>query len=99
MSPESLRNREFSKSSDIWSFGCLNFEIFNRTKPYPEIENITQVAMEVISKGLFPKFPEYCPSEMKNLLSNCFHQNPSSRISTNELFIELEKIEKKFSNY
>ena len=98
MSPESLRNREFSKSSDIWSFGCLNFEIFNRTKPYPEIEDLTQVALAVIKEGLFPKFPQHCPEEMKNLLSNRFHQNPSSRISTNELFIELEKLEKKFSN-
>ena len=47
MPPESISERSFSTASDIWSFGILQWEMFNPKKhPYNHMSNI-EVATKV----------------------------------------------------
>ena len=40
MSPEAINNEEFSIASDVWSYGILQWELFNpRTLPYSDINS------------------------------------------------------------
>lgn len=52
MAPESIEQRDFSPASDVWSFGILQWEMFNPNKmPYQNLGNI-EVAMKVGMKAL-----------------------------------------------
>lgn len=47
MPPESIADRDFSPASDVWSFGILQWEMFNpRETPYAKLGNL-EVAMKV----------------------------------------------------
>lgn len=47
MAPESISQRKFSTASDVWSFGVLQWEMFNPKKmPYGSFSNM-EIAMKV----------------------------------------------------
>ena len=52
MPPESISQRKFSTASDVWSFGVLQWEMFNPKKlPYGNSSNM-DVAMKVRNNTL-----------------------------------------------
>lgn len=53
MSPESIEERNFSPASDVWSFGILQWEMFNpKCIPYPNFGNM-EVVMKVTVCGVY----------------------------------------------
>lgn len=49
LAPEVLRKGSFSTKSDVWSFGVLTWEIFNRAKTHPFPGLSIQEAKEKVS--------------------------------------------------
>jgi len=43
LAPEVLKGKKPTKASDVWSFGCLLYELVARKIPYHEIGNDDQV--------------------------------------------------------
>ena len=80
MAPESIEEREFSTASDVWSFGILQWEMFNPSKiPYPDMDNV-QCALNV-SQGYTLPIPRGCSSIMAKIMRSCWSQDPAKRPS------------------
>jgi serine/threonine protein kinase len=63
MAPESVLERKYSTSSDVWSFGVLMWEVYSRgDKPF-ENHNINTVTLAIVS-GARLKRPDGCPVEV-----------------------------------
>ncbi|CAG9530645.1 unnamed protein product [Cercopithifilaria johnstoni] len=79
MAPETLvRNPQFSKKSDIWSFGVLLYEIFNLgVKPWPDDEN-KKIATNIRHIRM-PIMPSITPPEIKVLVSMIWIKNADNR--------------------
>jgi len=77
--PESLKFRQFSHKSDVWSFGVLMWEIFTHgAHPYNEIPYNNEVIDEVLN-GKRLKQPPDCPDEIYHIMQSCWAKNPEDR--------------------
>ena len=80
MAPESLKRKEFSPATDVWSFGIVMWEMFNpKEKPYKDMDN-TQVAVSVI-QGERLAIPEPYPETVTSIMKACWQHSPSKRPS------------------
>ncbi len=60
MAPESIDQRIYSPASDVWSFGVVLYEIFQRSDPYPDLDPLA-AATAVCYKGLRLSITKDCP--------------------------------------
>eukprot|EP01113_Clastostelium_recurvatum_P031502 TRINITY_DN3939_c0_g1_i2.p1 TRINITY_DN3939_c0_g1~~TRINITY_DN3939_c0_g1_i2.p1 ORF type:complete len:1097 (-),score=195.72 TRINITY_DN3939_c0_g1_i2:87-3377(-) len=80
MSPESILNRQYSKKSDVWSFGVVVWEVFHfgRT-PYSPLSAV-QAAMAVARDGLRLEIENpNVPPLYAELMHSCWQVDPAAR--------------------
>jgi len=90
MAPESLTVKEYSKSSDCWSFGIVCFEILARDKPYANLSAV-DAGLGVANKNLKPTLPSYAPPDLKSTIELCFAFQASERPTINDMLGKLQK--------
>ncbi|XP_030402571.1 mitogen-activated protein kinase kinase kinase 10 [Gopherus evgoodei] len=78
MAPEVIRLSLFSKSSDVWSFGVLLWELLTGEVPYREIDALA-VAYGVAMNKLTLPIPSTCPEPFARLLAECWDPDPHAR--------------------
>eukprot|EP01105_Mastigella_eilhardi_P027745 TRINITY_DN871_c0_g1_i6.p1 TRINITY_DN871_c0_g1~~TRINITY_DN871_c0_g1_i6.p1 ORF type:complete len:820 (-),score=181.97 TRINITY_DN871_c0_g1_i6:85-2520(-) len=89
---ESLKaNHKFTKSSDIWSWGVLMWELFSwGDLPYPGVEN-SEMKVFLKQGNRLPK-PEDCPDELyQQVMMQCFTADANMRITVEEVIAALQK--------
>merc|ERR1712000_697920 len=84
MAPESIKEKTYSKKSDVWSYGVVIWEIFERSSPWPEMTPV-QAAMLVVYENQHLQPPAHAPAFFKNMMLRCFARNPTSRPEFNDL--------------
>ncbi|CAK7348085.1 unnamed protein product [Dovyalis caffra] len=98
MAPEVYRRESYGKSVDVFSFALIVHEIFqggpsNRTA-LPE-----HVADKRAYEDVRPSLSSFLyPDPIKKLLRECWHKNPESRPTFEEIISKLESIEESFRN-
>ncbi|CAB1347569.1 unnamed protein product, partial [Coregonus sp. 'balchen'] len=92
MAPEVIKLSLFSKSSDVWSFGVLLWELLTGEVPYREIDALA-VAYGVAMNKLTLPVPSTCPEPFALLLAECWSPNPHSRPSFTCILMRLLAIE------
>ncbi|KAK3701790.1 hypothetical protein QZH41_009800 [Actinostola sp. cb2023] len=93
--PEALKEQKFSTKSDVWSYGIFLWELFSFGRvPYPRVP-LSDV-MAKVEKGYRMEIPEGCPTDVYNVMRECWHINPSSRPSFGEIRRKLENIYQAF---
>uniref|UniRef100_A0A3P9K1L7 Mitogen-activated protein kinase kinase kinase n=1 Tax=Oryzias latipes TaxID=8090 RepID=A0A3P9K1L7_ORYLA len=92
MAPEVIKLSLFSKSSDVWSFGVLLWELLTGEVPYREIDALA-VAYGVAMNKLTLPIPSTCPEPFAQLLTECWSPNPHSRPSFSSILRRLLTIE------
>jgi len=94
--PEVLTARKLSRAADVWSFGVVLWEMLEGKMPFWEMSN-SEVMLHVCTKKQFLNPPtkrfEY-PEELNAMMLACFQFKPEARPSFEDLFIQLEDIEK-----
>nr|XP_013014519.1 LOW QUALITY PROTEIN: mitogen-activated protein kinase kinase kinase 10 [Cavia porcellus] len=92
MAPEVIRLSLFSKSSDVWSFGVLLWELLTGEVPYREIDALA-VAYGVAMNKLTLPIPSTCPEPFARLLEECWDPDPHGRPDFSSILKRLEVIE------
>lgn len=87
--PEVLLNQNYSKSSDIYSFGVVCSEILTKKKPFEELKTTIHLIKEVAIDRKRPD--DFGISKFyQNLINRCWSQDPTERPSFDEI-VELLK--------
>lgn len=77
-SHEMLRQTRYNPKADVWSFGCLMWEIFTLgATPYSHTSN-KDVAPRVL-RGMRPSQPSYVGDELFQICLQCWQVDPDER--------------------
>ncbi|SCU83005.1 LANO_0B08086g1_1 [Lachancea nothofagi CBS 11611] len=88
MSPEVLMDQPYSPLSDIWSFGCVIYEMCTLRPPF-QAKTYTDLQRR-IQAGKFDRIPDYYSNELQILIDSCINPDLQSRASTYSLLQNIQ---------
>lgn len=99
MSPEQIKGEEVDGACDIYSFGCMLFEILTGEPPFAGNSIVETFLMHKTKEppklSLFGNFPD----ALTSLIAQCLNKEPKDRPSSvNEILKRLEKIQDELLN-
>jgi eukaryotic-like serine/threonine-protein kinase len=81
MAPEQAKGREADKRSDIWSFGCVLYEMLTGRRPF-DGDDMTEVLGAVVRlEPNWDVLPSNVPPPIRTLLQRCLVKDPRKRIA------------------
>ncbi|CAH1777895.1 unnamed protein product [Owenia fusiformis] len=83
LSPEICENRPYNNKSDIWSLGCVLYELATLKHAF-EAGNMKNLVLKII-RGSFPPVPPRYSYELRNLIAALLKRNPRDRPSVNSI--------------
>ena len=80
MSPEQARGKAVTKSTDIWAFGCVLYELLTGKHAFRG-EDVTEILAAVVMKDPdWTRLPENTPPTMQTLLRHCLRKDRRQRL-------------------
>jgi len=79
-SPEIWDNRPYNYKSDMWSLGCVLYELCVQRPPF--LANSMRELAKKIRIGTYQKIPSSYSAELSKVISDLLKVNPSMRISS-----------------
>jgi hypothetical protein len=91
---DQLPERCHPKKADVYSFGLICFAVLiGEPTPFPVDELLkSTVFKDRVLKGKRPQLPHYCPSQLSNLIQQCWDGNPDERPNFEEICTKLRHI-------
>ena len=80
MSPEQARGKVVDKRSDVWSFGCLLYEMLTGSQPFTGDDVASTVAAILERQPAWDKLPATTPPAVHRLLRRCLDKDPKRRL-------------------
>ncbi|NXA93306.1 NEK11 kinase, partial [Melanocharis versteri] len=102
MSPEVLKHQGYNTKSDIWSLGCILYEMCCMNHAFTG-QNFLSVMLKIV-EGETPSLPDRYPSKLNAVLCSMLNKNPSLRPAAAEILKspyvdeQLKKIQYEFTN-
>ncbi|EXX72468.1 Cdc15p [Rhizophagus irregularis DAOM 197198w] len=90
MAPEVLRGYQYTKASDIYSFGIMMNEYISEETPYNNIAHDNGLAIK-ICEGLKPSIFKYTPKLLADLITKCWDAEEINRPTAKELYQTLNE--------
>ncbi|CAB4410454.1 unnamed protein product [Rhizophagus irregularis] len=90
IAPEIFKGSEFSKESDIYSFGMIMWELTTGCKPFDNVEHDHNLIYKILD-GERPKITEDTPECYANLMKSCWDLDPEKRPSIKDIRLTLSK--------
>lgn len=79
MSPEQLRGQTVDECSDIFSFGCVLYEMLSGTRAFPQTSR-ADLTVAILKED--PPAPLRIPVALEQVLSRCLKKNPEERFQS-----------------
>ncbi|HEY7410422.1 MAG TPA: protein kinase [Vicinamibacteria bacterium] len=94
MSPEQARGRDVDRRADIWSFGCLLYEMLTGVRAFAG-ENLSDVLAAVLrDEPDLGRLPSALPPSVRRLLERCLRKDPRRRVQDmGDVRLELQEPE------
>lgn len=89
MAPEILINEKYSKSSDIYAFAYIVYEIVTGKVPFSKM-GIHQIYHQIAFLGTRPVIDEFIPMEFGELIEKCWSKDPDKRPAFDQIVDELK---------
>ena len=90
MPPEAIMYAKFTLQSDVWSFGVVLWEIFSYgAQPYFAFSN--EEVVDYVRSGEVLKCPPGTPTEIYDLMVDCWVTDPDDRPTATELHVGLRR--------
>ena len=83
-SPEIWLDKPYDIKSDIWSLGCVIYEMITLRPPF-QADDMKGLYKKVV-KGTYPKIPNTYSVELSNVISSLLQVNPIQRPDCKQLF-------------
>jgi len=83
MSPEICAAEKYTLHSDIWSVGCIMYELCTHEPPFNANSHLQLV--QKIRKGDFKPIPSVYSKDLANVIASCLKTNPMHRPDTASL--------------
>ncbi|GES79307.1 kinase-like domain-containing protein [Rhizophagus clarus] len=84
IAPEILRGQDYTKDSDVYSFGIVMYEVISGLPPYHDISHDENLAIK-ICHGLRPIFKIKIPHLIIHLIKRCIDTDPLNRPTAKEI--------------
>lgn len=83
-SPEVWQDKPYDKRSDIWSLGCVLYEIAALSPPFtaPDIKSLYQKVI----KGFYSRIPPSYSNDLSAMLKSLLQVDPKNRATTKQIF-------------
>ena len=92
MSPEQARGKSVDKRADIWSFGCVLYEMLAGARAFPGDDVTDTLANVLKTQPDWQSLPLDTPSPIRRLLRRCLTKSLKDRVSdASMLRIEVEE--------
>uniref|UniRef100_A0A3B3ZH47 Protein kinase domain-containing protein n=1 Tax=Periophthalmus magnuspinnatus TaxID=409849 RepID=A0A3B3ZH47_9GOBI len=79
VAPEIWDNQPYNNKSDVWSLGCVLYELCTLQHPF-QASSWKRLILKVC-RGSYPPLPRHLPYEVHYLLKHMFKTNPKDRPS------------------
>ena len=83
MAPEVLNGEEYDRASDVWSLGCVFYEMLCLKPPFTAF-NVQGLAKKVLKTKPAP-IPEHFSAEVRELVGRMLKKKPTLRPTANEM--------------
>jgi serine/threonine-protein kinase len=81
MSPEQARGKALDQRTDIWSFGCVLFEMLTGRKTFDAGETVSEAVAAILTRDPdWTALPSGLPSSVRTALRRCLQKDPERRL-------------------
>jgi eukaryotic-like serine/threonine-protein kinase len=81
MSPEQARGKPVDRRSDIWSFGCVLFEMLTGRRTFETGETVSDAVAAILTRDPdWKALPPEVPEPIRRLLRRCLEKDPDRRL-------------------
>ena len=91
MAPEIFQGQEYTKKSDIYSFGMIMWEVMTGRRPFWDRSHDADLIIEIID-GLRPPIVTNAPEGYIELMKECWHPDPGKRLYSGQTRNKIIKI-------
>ncbi|KAF8169074.1 kinase-like protein [Pholiota molesta] len=91
MSPELMQEKAYDSKSDIWSLGCLIYELCALKPPFHEAKTHSELSI-FIRNGRIPPLPRGYSQALTSVIKSMLNLNPAMRPSAAQL-LQHERLE------